>query len=147
MDVTLNQGFQYLNWELVQLTENRVTVNQVRGMTFHPRPVIGAAGQAANGPHPATQYLPCEAPGYPHPGRSPRLPPPSRPFSGLLRPAPTRTRRARSWPGTLFIVSLGRLGFSPSLCLLRPCSPSSPSDGVRSSRSPFCFQQLQRFCD
>jgi hypothetical protein len=74
-------------------------------------------------------------------------PPPSCPFSGLLRPAPTQTHRAHSRPGTLFIISLGRLGFAPSLCLLRPCSPSSPGDGTRSSRSPPCFQQLQRFCD
>jgi hypothetical protein len=133
---------------LTMINPTWVTVNQVRGMTFHPQPIIGAAGQAANGPPPATWYLPCEAPGYPCPGRSPRPPPPSCPrarppscpFPGLLHPVPTWTHRACSRLGTLFIVSLGRLGFVPSLCLLRPVSPSSPGDGacdgVCSSRSP-----------
>jgi hypothetical protein len=39
---------------IVLLRLTRIAVNQVRGMTFHPRPVVGAAGQAANGPPPAT---------------------------------------------------------------------------------------------
>jgi hypothetical protein len=99
-------------------------------MTFHPRPVVGAAGQAANGPRPPLPSCP-------------RAHPRSRSFPGLLRPVPSWTRRARSRPGTLFIVSLGRLGFAPSLCLLHPYSPSSSfgdgagnGGGVPSSRSP-----------
>jgi hypothetical protein len=72
----------------------RVTVNQVRGMTFHPRPVVGAAGQAANGPPPATRYLPRKAPGYPRSGRNPR-PPALAPVPG---PAPPRAHPDPSRP-------------------------------------------------
>jgi hypothetical protein len=86
-------------------------------------------------PSPTVPTLPCPC------ARSP-------PFPGLPRAATNQIHRARSRPGTLFIVSLERLGFFPSLYLTRTPAPFllwrwRHARAALRLRCPLHFQQLE----